>query len=247
MNKRIWNGKRYWLIGASEGLGRALAHELSRAGCEVVVSARSVDRLQSLVAELPSKAMAIPVDVTDRNSVESAASEIGELDGVVYLAGVYWPMSAYEWSNEKADLMGEINFLGASRVVGAVIGNMLRRGRGHIVLTGSLSGFRGLPGAIGYCSSKSGMMSLAESMQADLWNSPVEVQLINPGFIKTRLTDKNDFNMPFILSAEDAAVEMRKHMETGKFKKSFPTIFSWVFRLSQFLPDWAYFRLFGRK
>lgn len=242
-----WQGKRYWLVGASEGLGRAVAQKISAAGAEVIVSARSKDRLKSLVEELPSKASYVTVDVTDRAAVEAAAAEIGDVDGVIYLAGVYWPMKASEWDNEKADLMGEINFLGASRVVGAVIGGMIARGAGHIVLTGSLSGFRGLPGAIGYASSKAGMMALAESMQADLRNSPIKVQLVNPGFIKTRLTEKNDFNMPFIMTPEEAADEVFDHMNTDGFKKSFPLLFSWVFRGSQFLPDWLYYRLFGAK
>lgn len=242
-----WQGKRYWLVGASEGLGRAVAHKLSTAGAEVIVSARSEDRLQSLVEELPNKASYVTVDVADRAAVEAAAAEVGQIDGIVYLAGVYWPMKAGEWDNEKADLMGEVNFLGASRVVGAVIGQMVERGSGHIVLTGSLSGFRGLPGAIGYASSKAGLMALAESMQADLRTSPIEVQLVNPGFIKTRLTEKNDFNMPFIMTAEEAANEVFDHMNTDGFKKSFPMLFSWVFRGSQLLPDWLYFRLFGSK
>jgi NADP-dependent 3-hydroxy acid dehydrogenase YdfG len=244
---REWDGKKYWLVGASEGLGRALAFKLSKAGADVVVSARSEDRLKSLVEELPGKASYVTVDVANRASVEAAASSIGNIDGVVYLAGVYWPMKASEWDNEKADLMGEINFLGASRVVGSVMSQFVEQGSGHIVLTGSLSGFRGLPGAIGYASSKAGMMVLAESMQADLRKSPIDVQLVNPGFIKTRLTDKNDFNMPFIMSANDAAQEVFDHMNTDRFKKSFPMLFSWFFRFSQFLPDAIYFRLFGAK
>ena len=244
---RSWQGKRYWLVGASEGLGRAVAMALSKVGAEVIVSARSEERLASLVEELPGKASYVTVDVADRAAVEAAAAKVGPIDGVVYLAGVYWPMKAQEWDNEKADLMGEINYLGASRVVGSVIKDMVARDEGHIVLVGSLSGFRGLPGAIGYCASKAGMMSLAESMQADLRNTPIDVQLINPGFIKTRLTDKNDFNMPFIMSPEDAAREVFDHMQGDSFKKSFPMVFSWVFRLSQFMPDWMYYRLFGAK
>ncbi len=242
-----WRGKRYWLVGASEGLGREVAFCLSRVGAEVIVSARSEDRLKELVAELPGKASYITVDVADRDAVVKAASEAGELDGVVYLAGVYWPMKSTEWDAEKVDMMGEINYLGAARVVGAVIGDMVKRGSGHIVLTGSLSGFRGLPGAIGYSASKAGLMALAESMQADLRTSNIKVQVINPGFIKTRLTDKNDFQMPFIMEADEAAREFFDHMNTAGFKKSFPMVFSWLFRLSQFMPDWMYYRLFGAK
>jgi len=247
MTVKHWQGKRYWLVGASEGLGREVAFCLSRAGAEVIVSARSEDRLKELVSELPGKASYIAVDVADRIAVEAAAEQAGDIDGVVYLAGVYWPMTAQEWDNEKADMMGEVNFLGASRVVGAVIKDMVKKNAGHIVLIGSLSGFRGLSGAIGYSSSKAGLMSLAESMQADLHSTSIDVQLINPGFIKTRLTDKNDFHMPFIMSPEDAAREVFEHMNTKSFKKSFPMLFSWVFRLSQFMPDWMYYRLFGSK
>jgi NADP-dependent 3-hydroxy acid dehydrogenase YdfG len=244
---REWLGKRYWLVGASEGLGRELALLISRAGAEVIVSARSKDRLDTLVDELPGKGRAVLVDVADLAAVQAAVAEVGEIDGVVYLAGVYWPMAAQDWDNEKADMMGQVNYLGASRVVGAVIGQMVQRDAGHIVLTGSLSGFRGLPGAIGYSASKAGLMVLAESMHADLRRTGVQVQVVNPGFIKTRLTDKNDFKMPFIMEPETAARELFDHMNSEGFKKSFPMLFSWVFRGSQFLPDWLYFRIFGAR
>ena len=102
---------------------------------------------------------------------------------------------------------------------------MIERGSGHVVITGSLSGFRGLPGAIGYSSSKAGIMALAESMQADLRTSPIQVQVVNPGFIKTRLTDKNDFNMPFIMDVEDAAQEMFEHMNSDRFKELSDALF----------------------
>ena len=243
---RDWQGKRYWLVGASEGLGRAVAHRVSRAGAEVILSARNVDRLNELAAELPGKSMVLPLDVGDRAAVDAAAREAGHVDGMIYLAGVYWPQAAQDWNPDEVEAMADINFMGAVRVTGAVIGPMVDRDAGHVVLIGSLSGFRGLPGAIGYCASKAGMMSLAESMQADLRNTGVDVQLINPGFIRTRLTDKNDFQMPFIMEADDAAKEAFDHMNTRDFKKSYPMVFSWVFRLSQFMPDWMYYRLFAR-
>ena len=242
-----WQGKRYWLVGASECLGREMAFTMSRAGAEVIVSARSEDRLKSLVDELPGKASYVTVDVADRLSVEAAAKEIGDVDGIVYLAGVYWPMSVHEWDTEKAEMIGEVNFLGATRVVGSVIKDMLAKNAGHIVLIGSLSGFRGVAGAFAYCSSKAGMMSLAESIYADLHKTPIQVQLVNPGYIKTRLTDMNDFTMPFIMTPEEAAQEVFEHMNTDSFKKSFPMVFSWLFRLSQFTPDWLHYRIFGAK
>jgi NADP-dependent 3-hydroxy acid dehydrogenase YdfG len=241
-----WQGKRYWLIGASEGLGAALAHKLSSAGVEVIVSARNEDRLKALVAELPGKASFVPVDVSDRVSVEQAAAKVGQIDGMVYLAGVYWPMPAQKWNADQAEAMADINFTGAVRAVGAVIPQMIERDAGHIVITGSLSGFRGLPGAIGYAASKAGTMSLAESLYADLRKTGVRVQVANPGFIRTRLTDKNDFRMPFLMEPEQAAQDMFELMnDEGRFKRSFPTVFSWLFRLSQFMPDWMYYRLFA--
>jgi len=244
---RTWQGKRYWLIGASEGLGREVAFALSRAGAEVIVSARNAERLDELVAALPGKASAVPVDVADRAAVESAAAQIGRLDGMVYLAGVYWPMKATEWDGAKAEQMADINFMGGLRAVGAVLPAMLAQGSGHIVLTGSLSGFRGLPGSIGYGAAKTGLMALAESLYADLRHTPVQVQLVNPGFIRTRLTDKNDFSMPFIMEPQAAAQEYFEHMNDDAFKKNFPFLFSLVFRVSQFMPDWMYYRVFGAK
>jgi NADP-dependent 3-hydroxy acid dehydrogenase YdfG len=155
-------------------------------------------------------------------------------------------MAAEDWDNVQADMMAEVNYLGASRVVGSVIKGFVARDAGHVVITGSLSGFRGLAGANGYCASKAGVMVLAETLQADLHRTGVEVQLVNPGFIKTRLTEKNDFKMPAIMEPMDAAQVMFEHMGTDRFKKSFPTLFSWVFRGAQFLPDWVYYRIFGR-
>ncbi|MEO0380903.1 MAG: SDR family NAD(P)-dependent oxidoreductase [Pseudomonadota bacterium] len=239
------NGKRYWVVGGGDGLGKALAHCMSRAGIEVIVSSRSEDKLANLVEELPGKASYQTVDVADDASVKAAAEAIGEIDGVVLLAGVYWPFSAREWNAEQAVAMADVNFTGFMRVLGQVVPSFVERDAGHVVITSSLSGFRGLPGSIGYTASKAATMSLAESMYADLRKTGVRVQVANPGFIKTQLTDKNTFNMPFIMEPEEAAREMFELMLTDQFKKSFPTAFSLLFRGSQFLPDWAYYRLFS--
>ncbi len=244
---RDFTGKRYWLVGASEGLGRALAHRLSAAGAHVIVSARSAERLDDLVQSLPGPANAVSCDVSDRESIAKAVSEIEEIDGVVYLAGVYWPQSAKDWVTDEVEAMCDINFTGCARVIGAVIGPMVKRNAGHIVITGSLSGFRGLPGATGYGASKAGTMWLAEGLYADLHKTGVHVQLANPGFIKTRLTDKNDFTMPFLMTPEEAADHMFDLMRSRRFKKNFPRLFSWLFRGSQFLPDWLYYPIFARK
>ena len=239
-----WGGKRYWLIGASDGLGKALAHKISRRGAEVIVSARSEDKLMALVDELPGRASYQVLDVQDEDSIRSAVSTVGHVDGLVYLAGVYWPFGAAEWEVDHATKMIDVNLTGLVRVLGAVVPSMVKRDAGHIVITSSLTGFRGLPNSIGYTASKAGTMSLAECMYADLRNTGVKVQVINPGFIKTQLTDKNDFKMPGLMQPEDAAQQVIEHMDTDRFKKSFPYWFSLVFRLAQFLPDAIYYRLF---
>ena len=240
-----FQGKRYWLVGASEGLGLALAKRMARAGAQVILSARSADRLAEAVAQVGPQATALPCDVADSASVHAAALSLGDLDGVVFLAGVYWPTKAQDWDAKAVETMIDVNLTGCARVMAAVVPGMVVRNRGHVVITGSLSGFRGLPGAIGYGASKAGCMSLAESMHCDLRGTGVRVQLANPGFIRTRLTDKNDFKMPQIMEPEAAAEIMFTHMDRGGFSRSFPTPFQWVFRLSQFLPDALYYRLFG--
>jgi NADP-dependent 3-hydroxy acid dehydrogenase YdfG len=240
-----WQGKRYWLVGASDGLGKALAHILSRAGAEVIVSARGEEKLKAVVAELPGKASYQTIDISDNESVAAAAAAVGDIDGVVLLAGVYWPFGAKDWNADQATAMADINFTGFVRVLGQVVPQFVAKDAGHIVITSSLTGFRGLPGSIGYTASKAATMSLAECIYADLRKTGIKVQIANPGFIKTQLTEKNDFKMPFIMETDVAAREMFEHMNDSAFKKSFPRLFSLVFRGAQFLPDWLYYRVFS--
>lgn len=237
---------RYWLVGASEGLGRALAEAMSRAGYELVLSARSTDRLESLAAALPGRADVVPLDVTSAQSCAAAADAAGQVDGLVYIAAVYWPMRAQDWNGAQVAAMCDINLTGAARILDPVLPEMIRRDAGHLVFVGSLAGFRGLPGAVGYAASKAGLMGMAESLHADLRRTGVRVQLANPGFIRTRLTDLNDFPMPFLMEPEAAAARILAHMESKRFACSFPRPFSWLFRLAQFLPDGLYYRLFAR-
>ena len=241
---RNWQDKRYWIVGASAGLGRAVAHEISKTGAEVILSARDESALDALARELPGTAHVVPMDVADPKSVARAAEEAHAPDGMVYLAGVYWPMPSDDFDGEKAAAMLDINLTGAARVLGHVLPPMIARDSGHVVLTGSLSGFRGLPRAGGYGASKAGMMSMAETLYADLRKTGIDVQLINPGFVKSRLTDKNEFAMPFIMEAEEAAQLFVEHMQGNDFARNFPRQFAALFRVSQFLPDWIYYRLF---
>ena len=239
-------GKRYWLVGASEGLGLALAKALQAEGAEVIVSARSPQGLAAASQALGG-VQTLALDVADGAAVDQAVAQLGQIDGMVFLAGVYWPMPAQAIDAAKLIAMCDVNFTGCARVVAAVLPAMVARGTGHLVITGSLSGFRGLPGAMGYAASKAGVMALAECLYADLRGSGVKVQLGNPGFIATRLTAKNDFAMPFLMQPEEAAGHMLRLMKSNRFKASFPPMFSWLFRGGNFLPDWLYYRIFAPK
>jgi len=230
-----FDGQTWWIIGASEGLGRALAVALDREGAALILSARSTDRLTALAGELRD-AVALPMDVTDPRSVAAAAKAAGDVDGVIYCAGLYDPMTVQDWEPEAAEAICEVNFMGVMRVIGRVAPRMARRGRGHIALIGSLAGYTGLPGAIGYGASKAAVMHLGENLHRDLRDTDVKVQVINPGFIKTRLTAKNDFRMPMIQSPEDAAACCMKALRSNRFQSAFPAPFSWVFRIAAHLP-----------
>lgn len=236
-------GKRYWLVGASEGLGRALAHTLDAEGASLVLSARNEDRLEEIAGELRF-ARVLPMDVTDLGSVSNAGSIASDVDGLIYNAGAYDPVSATAWHPDAVRRMAEVNFVGALNVLGEVVPRFVARDSGHIVLIGSLAGFRGLPGAIGYGASKAALMHLAENLRADLRGTGVAVQRIAPGFIKTRLTAKNDFAMPQIMEPDEAAARVMRAMCSRRFSTSFPAPLSWLFSIGQYLPIGLFQRAF---
>ncbi len=236
-----FEGKTYWIVGASEGLGCALAQALSERDAHLVLSARNADRLAEICATLPN-ARAVPFDVTDLEAVRRAVAEVGEVDGLVYNAGAYEPMRTGDWDTEAVLSMTDVNYTGALRVLGETVPGFVSAGRGDITLIGSLSGYRGLPAAVGYAASKAALVSLAETMRFDLAGTGVTVRIVNPGFIKTRLTEKNNFKMPMLMSAEDAAERVIKAMARRRFRTDFPAPFSWVIRLLDYLPDILIYR-----
>ncbi|MTI01496.1 SDR family oxidoreductase [Roseibium sp. RKSG952] len=236
-----FEGKTYWIIGASEGLGLALAKALSRQGARLILSARNADRLSEICDTL-SDARAVPVDVTDLNAVRDAVSEAGDIDGLVYNAGAYEPMKAADWDTEAALAMSDVNFTGALRVLGETVPGFVRAARGDITLIGSLAGYHGLPAAIGYGSSKAALISLAETMRHDLAGTGVTVRIVNPGFIKTRLTEKNNFKMPMLMTPEDAADRVLRAMSRRRFRTDFPAPFSWAIRFLDYVPDFLVYR-----
>lgn len=243
----MFTGKRWWIIGASEGLGRALALALAREGAQLVVSARNRDRLAALLDEMARfapdtarTAQIVVMDVTDTASVAQAVAqamqEAGPPDGLIYAAGAYAPMRAQDWNAQTAETVCDVNFMGAMRVLGRLVPDMAARNRGHIALIGSLAGYTGLPGAIGYGASKAALMHLGENLHRDLRDTALRVQVINPGYIRTRLTAQNDFAMPMMMSPEDAADACLRALRRRRFASAFPAPFAWVFRVARHLP-----------
>ena len=238
---RSFKNKSIWLIGASEGLGREVARLLNTEGAKLFLSARNETSLRDLCHEMLD-ATPLPLDVTNAESIRSAYALIEYLDVIIYNAGAYDPMPTQNWDTDKALRMIDVNLNGCLRAVGEVLPDMLANRSGHIVLIGSLSAYGGLPKAIGYGARKAAVASIAETMRHDLKGTGVEVQLINPGFIKTRLTDKNNFKMPQLLTPINAAKHVIKGMRKNTFRYDFPWPFSGIIKLFTSLPDFIKFR-----
>ena len=224
-------GKTYWLVGASAGIGAELARELDRRGVNLVLSARTKRGLAEVAATLIRPARLVTLDVSDAEAVKRESALLKDIDGVIYMAGDYTPMSVQNWDTTRARQISAVNYTGALNVLGEVAPGFLNRNHGHIVVIGSLAGLTGLPGAVSYGASTAALMHLAKNLREDMKGTEVRVQRINPGFVDTRLTRKNDFRMPFIMTPERAATKITAHMESARFSASFPKLFAWYFKL----------------
>lgn len=238
--------KRIWLIGASEGIGAALAQQLAEEGHQLVLSARNADRLQQVHASLAGEGHAVQVlDVSSLASLQEAWRGLSASppDMVIYNAGTYTPMDAQHFDLPAVESMLDINLHGVVRMLSVVLPTYLQQRAGHLVLVGSVAGYRGLPSAMGYGASKAGVKHLAENLRADLKGSGIRVQLVSPGFVKTRLTDKNDFRMPCMITPQQAARAICRGLNRNAFEIHFPKRFTYILKLLQMLPAWLYFRL----
>lgn len=245
---RDWQGQRVWLIGASSGIGRALAVRLHAAGAQVIVSARDRQALDAFVREHPGS-QALGLDVTDTGAVQAVAQTLlatGPLDLVCYCAGYYRPMRAT--ALDLADMLRhhEVNTLGALRVIDTVLPDMIHRRHGHVSLISSVAGFRGLPMSLAYGPTKAALIHLAETLYLDLHAHAVGVSLINPGFVDTPLTAQNEFPMPALISPEEAATAILHGWSHGAFEIHVPKRFTCVMKSLRLLPYWLYFAVVRR-
>lgn len=246
--------ERVWITGASSGIGRAVALRFAAGGALVLASSRDQDALRSLSDEsvgLPGRIASLPLDVTDRARVLACVArieaEFGPIDRAILNAGTFLPVKGDDFDPKAFDLQFALNVGGVVNALAALLPSMRDRRRGQIALTGSLSGYRGLPRASAYGASKAAVMRMAESLRQDLRPDGVDIRLISPGFVRTPLTDRNDFRMPHLVSAEVAADRIYDGLvHSRRFEIAFPRFFALQVRLLSILPYGLYFPLLRR-
>lgn len=241
LNPRIadWRARRVWVIGASSGIGAALADELLSAGAQVILSARRAEPMHMLAAERPG-AQVETLDVTDPAAWRAAWSRLeaaGALpDLVVFCAADYRPQTCLDLHADETRGLLDTNLLGVYHGLEVVLPALAGQGRGGVALIASVAGYVGLPGAAVYGPGKAALINLAEILYAELKPHGVAVYLINPGFVATPLTAKNDFSMPALLTPRQAARDIMRGLARGAFEIHFPLRFTLWLKLLRLLP-----------
>ena len=244
--------RHVWLIGASSGIGAALATALAQEGAVLALSARREENLEDVAskAQHGSEILVRPLDVKAPQSVENVARELtavwGSIDILIYSAGTWTVADINHFDSQDAVDQIDTNLLGLVRAIGAVMPQMVQRRQGEIVGIASIAGYAGIPRAAAYCSSKAGENAFLQAMRMDLQRFNVGVTTVNPGFVQTPMTDKNDFFMPFMVSAEEAARTIVDGLLRGDAEIHFPKRLSVSFKLFTALPRWLYELLAAR-
>lgn len=228
-------GKRVWIIGASAGIGASLARALAERGADLILSGRSTESLKVL-AEDCGRACVYPLDLAQPETLADATVDIaaqGPLDAIICTAALYDPARVADLDPARAKEMVQVNLFGTLEV--ARLCPPLLRDGGQLVLFGSVAGYFGLPGGQPYSATKAAINNLAESLRLEL--APrVDVRLVCPGFVRTRLTAKNNFSMPAIISPKEAAEEVLRGMTGRAFEIHFPRRFTLMLKLLRLLP-----------
>ena len=237
--------KKIWITGASSGIGKAVALKFSHEGWKVAVSARRKELLDEL-AKNPN-IVSFPLDVTDSDKCNSVFQDILEkfenIEICVFGTGIHDPKSEKKFNLEKIKKIMEVNFFGTMNSINSVYDYFGQRKVGQISIISSVAGYRGLPAAGAYCASKSALTSFAESLHFQMKRKNVRVSLISPGFIKTPMTDQNDFPMPMIKSPEFAADQIYNGLiKKSGFEIHFPKVFTFFMKFLRILPSSIYFR-----
>lgn len=242
---------RVWIIGASSGIGEALAYGLAVDGARVALSARRKGALDKIASTLAGSGhMVLPLDVGDSDAVADAFSRLcaewDGIDSVIFMAASYTPHTSQRKDIATSHHLIDINFKAAITVVETVLPLFYERGRGQIVLCGSVAGYRGLPNGQPYCATKAALINYAESLKIELEPHNIDIKVINPGFVKTPLTDKNDFPMPMMITADAAAQAIQAGLRSRAFEIHFPKRFTWIMKILRILPSSLYFMIARR-
>ena len=233
------------VTGASSGIGRALALELARDGYDVGLTARRVDRLDSLAAAIRvvgARAECVAADAARRDetheTVRTLAERLGPVDLLVANAGVAHGTDALEPAADALEAEFRVNVFGAFYAIEAVIPSMRERRAGHVVAISSLAGYRGLPGAAGYCATKAALTRLVEGMRPDWALAGIRATIVHPGYVRSEMTDRNRFRMPFLMETDRAARLIARAIRRRKKVYEFPWRMSILMRhLVRHLPD----------
>ena len=242
-----------WITGASSGIGRGLAMQLASEGWQVCASARRQGELDTMAEEAREMAGAVipvPLDVTDPEAVRQAVDGIERDHGLIALtvlnAGTHQPISAWDFDAAAVQKLLTLNVMGQAYPLEVLLPRMIDRGAGRIAVVASVAGYRGLPTAAGYGASKAGVINMCESLRPELAGTGVTLQVVNPGFVRTPLTDKNEFDMPMLMELEDAVASFRRQLDRDKFEIVFPWRFAMIMKGLRILPYGLLFKLTTR-
>ena len=244
------SNKVIWITGASTGIGKALAIKFSKKGWKVAISARRLELLEE-ISKKNENIFSFPLDVTNKDECSKVFSEIknkfGQIDLCIFSTGTWDPKKEKEIDVQQIENVMKVNFFGTVNSIKSVEKYYKELGKGHISIVSSIAGYRGLPNSTGYGPSKSALNNLTESLYFDFKKYGVRVSLISPGFIKTPMTDKNDFKMPFLKTTEYAADKIYNGLvNTNAFEIHFPKQLTIVLKILKILPNWLYLKLVGK-
>jgi short-subunit dehydrogenase len=240
-------GKVVWVVGASSGIGAATASELEARSATVAISARREQELERVSC---GRMLVVPVDVTDAAAVAAAAERVrevhGRIDVAVLAAGWWQQMDARAWDTEVFDRHVQVNLVGTSNAIAAVLPEMLERGSGVIAGIASVAGYRGLAGAEAYGATKAAQINLLEALRVQVRRSGVRVTTVCPGFVRTELTAGNAFPMPFLMDADEAARAICDGLERGRTEIVFPLPMALLMKAARLVPVGLWARLWAR-
>lgn len=239
--------KIIWIAGGSTGIGAETALQMARdKGWCVAVTARSEDKLKALAGEAEN-IHPYPGDVTkpkDMNDIVTAIeADHGPIDLALLNAGTYFRDEEAEFTAKTFKKTFDVNVQGMANCLEPILQVFEKRGAGHIAIVASVAGFRGLPKSLAYGPSKAALINLAEALYMDYTPKGLKVQVVNPGFVRTPLTDKNDFDMPMMMEVEDAAAALICGLESNRFEIIFPWAFVWITKCIGLLPGKLYLKL----